>query len=98
MANNEPRKDLHSVYFSDGVWESMQTFAKFFSLSTGITNNRGQQMGAGTFVDIACKAYIKQNAAVLNIAKRFFEKATEEEVYGLFDNIWEELRDSDKEV
>ena len=98
MANDDARKDLHSVYFSDGVWESMQTLARFFTLTTGITNNRGQQMGAGTFIDIACKAYIKQNSAVLDIAKRFFEKASEEDVHGLFDCIREELRNNDKEV
>jgi hypothetical protein len=98
VANDDARKNLHSVYFSDGVWESMQTFARFFTLTTGITNNRGQQMGAGTFIDIACKAYIKQNSAVLDIAKRFFEKASEEDVHGLFDGIREELRNNDREV
>lgn len=74
MDNTDSRKDVHSVYFSDGVWDSMQTFARFFSLATGIKNNRGQSMGAGTFVDIACKAYIQQNNEVLRIANDFFDK------------------------
>ena len=54
-------KKLKSYYANLAVFDALQELARYRSRYTGEKNGRGQDIGAGSLIDIAAAEYLKRN-------------------------------------
>lgn len=62
----ESKKVLKSFYCTESVFNQLAELAGYMSIGAGVKNRRGQNIGAGTLIDIAAREYLERHMDELN--------------------------------